>query len=272
MRIQVRDIAVEYHLEGPEDGSVIMLHHSLATSHAIWDDLTIALAQDNRVLSFDARGHGQTDAPDGPYSFEQLAGDATGLMDALGVKKAHHVGLSMGGMVSQYLGFSASERVSSLTLVSTVGSLPDAARAGWDERLAAVAQDGMAPQVEPTLKRWFTRDYRNDPENAEMMQMIGDLIRNTPVKGYSGWGAAIRNLDFGAQLPKITAPTMVMVGKEDPGTPPAMAEAIYNAIPGAELHVLPDASHMLPLQQTDAFIDALLDFIEDVEENPAAEA
>ena len=97
MKIQVQDIAIEYEIDGPEDGPVIILHHSLGTSHLMWDELAIALAQMNRVLRFDARGHGHSDAPAGPYNFQQLARDVVGLMNALNIPKAIHVGLSPWG-------------------------------------------------------------------------------------------------------------------------------------------------------------------------------
>ena len=264
MKIQVRDITIEYELDGPEDAPVLMLHHSLATSHKMWDDLSIALAQQLRVLRFDARGHGQSDAPAGDYNFEQLAGDATGLMDALGIERAHHVGLSMGGMVAQYLGIHAPERLHSLTLVSTTSNMPTRAGPIWDERIAKVKANGMAPQVEETIRRWFTRDFcESEPE---VISEIGTLIKNTPVNGYCGWGAAIRDLALTDQLGKITTRTQVLVGANDPGTPPDNSRTIANGIPDATLHIFKDASHMLPLQQPDRFIETLIDFIELEEE------
>lgn len=265
MKIKVGDIAIEYDLDGPEDAPVVVLHHSLATSHEMWDDIGIALAQHYRVLSFDARGHGASDAPGGAYDFPQLARDVTGLMDALDIDAAHHVGLSMGGMVCQCLGFMAPERVESLILVSTASTQAPEVRTIWDERLAAVRANGLEPQVEPTLKRWFTRDYLE--EGGEVIELIRRLIRATPIDGYCGWGAAIRNLDFTASLKDITAPTLVIVGREDLGTPPAVAEAIQRGIDGARLEIFSGVSHMLPLQAPDQFIETVIDFIEDAYED-----
>lgn len=265
MKIQVRDIAIEFELDGPEGAPVLMLHHSLATSHMIWDELNIALAQYYRVLRYDARGHGLSDATVGPYIFEQLADDATGLMDVLGIEKAFHVGLSMGGMVSQALALTAPERVAGLVLVSTTSQMPSQAAPIWDQRIADVRAAGMAPQVDETLRRWFTKDFRESDE--DVIAEISELIRKTSVEGYCGWAAAIRDLSLKAQLGNITAPALVMVGAHDPGTPPAMARDIAENIPDAKLQVFDGASHMLTLQQPDMFLESLIDFIEDQDED-----
>ncbi|MCP4936901.1 MAG: 3-oxoadipate enol-lactonase [bacterium] len=270
MKIQVHDIAIEYEFDGPDDAPVVMLHHSLATSHQMWEDLAIALTQVNRVLRFDARGHGLSDGPDGTYDFEMLAGDVTGLMDALGINKAHHVGISMGGMVSQYLGIHAPERVHSLTLVSTTSNMAREAGPIWAQRIKDVRANGMAPQVEGTIKRWFTKDFRDMGD--EVIDQISDLIMRTPVNGYCGWGAAIRDLALTDQLGKISAPTQVIVGANDPGTPPADSQVIADGIKGAKLHNFEDASHMLPLQQPDRFIETLIDFLNELDEQDEEDA
>ncbi len=263
MKIQVGDIAVEYELDGPEDGPVLMLHHSLATSHLMWDELIIALAQYYRVLSYDGRGHGLSDAPPGPYNWQQLVGDATGLMEVLGIEKAIHTGISMGGMLAQHMAIAAPQRVSALVLVSTTSNMPVETAPVWDQRIADVTAKGMAPQVEDTIKRWFTKDFREDPRNAGIISSISELIAATPVNGYCGWAAAIRDLNLTPHLGNIHTPTLVMVGEDDPGTPPASARVIADSIPGAMLKIFEEASHMLPLQQPDRFLESLIDFIED---------
>ena len=264
MKIQVADIAIEYELDGPEDGIVLMLHHSLATRHTMWEEMTIALAQHNRILRFDARGHGESDAPPGPYHFQQLAEDAVGLMNALGIEKAVHVGLSMGGMVSQYMGIAVPQRVQGLVLVSTTSNMPKEARPVWDQRISDVSAKGMAPQVEETLQRWFTKEFRDSGD--ALLGEVGQMIADTPVNGYCGWAAAIRDLALTPHLGKITAPTLVMVGAQDPGTPPAMSVEISNMIAGAKLQIIPEASHMLPLQKPDSFLETLIDFAEELED------
>ena len=267
MKIQVGDVAIEYEIDGPEDAPVLMLHHSLATSHLMWDDINIALAQYYRVLRYDARGHGLSDGPEGPYSFQKLAGDAIGLMNALSIDKAIHVGISMGGMVSQYMAIAAPERVAGLVLVSTTSNMPEQAGPIWDERIASVKANGLEPQVEDTIRRWFTKDFREI--GGEVIDDIREMIRTTQVNGYCGWAVAIRDLALTGHLSKITAPTLVVVGADDPGTPPAMSREIADHVPGAKLVIIEDASHMLPLQQTDRFLETLIDFIEDLDDEEA---
>lgn len=261
MQIRVDDITIEYDLDGPEDAPVVMLHHSLATSRELWDDVTLALAQYYRVLAFDARGHGRTSATPAPYDFDRLAQDALGLMDALGIDRAHQVGLSMGGMACQYMGFAAPDRCESLVLVSTAAVTPPEAQAVWDQRLADVRANGVAPQLDATLKRWFTPDFL--AQGGEEIDLVKRLVPATSVEGYCGWGAAIRNLDLVGALKGVKAPTLVLVGREDPGTPPAAAERIHKNIASSRLEVFSGVSHMLPLQAPDDFIETLIDFIED---------
>ncbi len=261
MKISVGDISMEYEIEGPDDGPVLMLHHSLSTSSLMWEELDIAFAQHYRVLRYDARGHGASDAPQGPYSLAQLADDARGLMAALGLEKAHHVGISMGGMIAQYLGIAAADRVQSLVLVSTTSRMPPQAAEIWNERIAMVCEKGMASMVEDTIGRWFTNEFRQSDE--EIVEQIAALIARTPPAGFCGCAAAIRDLDLTAQLGRINVPALVMVGAKDPGTPPVMAQVIADNIPGARLEIYENASHMLPLQEADRFIGEVIDFIED---------
>ena len=122
--------------------------------------------------------------------------------------------------------------------------------------------------VEPTIERWFTKDFLESGDS--IIDEIKTQIANTPVNGFCGWAAAIRDLALSAHLPKITAPTLVMVGADDVGTPPAMSQEIAGLVPGAQLQVVENASHMLPLQQPDRFIESLIDFLGDQEDKAAA--
>jgi 3-oxoadipate enol-lactonase len=159
----------------------------------------------------------------------------------------------------------AGERVESLILVSTAAVTPAEFKPIWDQRLADVRANGVAPQVEPTLKRWFTPDFL--AAGGEEIDLVRQLIPATSVEGYCGWGAAIRDLDLVASLGRIEAPTLVIVGREDPGTPPAAAELIHRNIPGSRMEIFGGVSHMLPLQAPDDFIETTIDFIEDCYED-----
>lgn len=259
MRLKANGISLNYAFSGHQGAPVVVLHHALSVNRGMWDMVARALEDEYRVLRFDARGHGQTDAPDGPYEFETLSKDALGLMDMLGIDKAHFLGLSMGGIVGQHLGLLAPDRFESLTLVSTQARVPDEGKAAWNDRIAAVKERGMEGQVQPTLQRWFTESFRatGDP----VLDDIAQMVRKTPVKGFIGWGLAIRELDIADRLPQIALPTLVIVGEHDPGTPVAAAQLIHDKIEGSELRIVEDASHQVPLERPQEFLNMVTSFL-----------
>jgi 3-oxoadipate enol-lactonase len=256
--IQVKDITVRYKVEG--SGPWVTLSHSLTTDLSMWDALAAFLAPRYTVLRYDSRGHGGTSAPPGPYSFEQLAGDVLGLLDALGIVSTHFVGLSMGGMIGQYLALLAPRRLQRLVIASSTSRIPPEALAIWDERIALARASGTAALAEATLGRWFTPPFR--AAQPELMARIAGLIAATPVSGYAGCGAAIRQLDITARLAAVTTPTLVLVGADDPGTPPAASEVIAKAIPGAQLVVISSASHQCGIEQSGVFNRLVADFLD----------
>lgn len=257
MKIRANDIDIRYEIAG--SGPCVTLAHSLATDLSLWDELAAKLATRHTVLRYDARGHGGSDAPEGPYSFDLLVADLVGLLDALEIERTHFVGLSMGGMLGQHFALAAPERLDRLAVVSSACRVPPEAGALWDERIATARARGMTAHVESTLARWFTAPYRD--AHPEVMQRIGALIAATPVAGFAGWGAAIRTLDVCGRLGAVRAPTLVAVGAEDPGTPPAASVAIAAGIPGARLEVIPAASHQLVIEQAEAFERLLTEFL-----------
>jgi 3-oxoadipate enol-lactonase len=259
MRATANGIDIDYRLEGPAGRPVVMLSHSLATTQEMWRPQLPALATDYQVLSYDLRGHGGTSAPAGPYSFALLAADVVGLLDQLNIERVAFVGLSIGGMIGQYLAIHHAERLRCAALCSTTSAIPEAGRAVWDERIAAVETGGMETQVAATLERWFTPPYR--AAHPEVMEWIGGMIRGTPAAGYVGCGRAIQCLNLTVELAKVRVPTLVMPGEKDPGTPPAHSEVIAKAIPGAAYAVVPDAAHLANIEQAAAFNDRLLAFL-----------
>lgn len=257
MEIEANGIDIHYEISG--SGPWVTLAHSLATDLTLWDDVAAVLSRRFSVLRYDLRGHGRSSAPDAPYRFPQLVGDLVGLLDALQIGRTHFVGLSMGGMLGQHFALAAPERLDRLVLVSTTSRIPPEAGALWDERIAVARTQGMQAHVESTLARWFTAPYRKG--HPEVMARIGALIAATPVAGFAGWGAAICTLDLTQKLGAIKSPTLVVVGANDSGTPPAASQAIAAAIPGARLEIIPDASHQLVIEQAATFGQLLPDFL-----------
>lgn len=240
-----------------------MLSHSLATDLTMWDAQIEALTRRHRLLRYDTRGHGGSDAPGGVYSLSQLAKDACGLLDALGIERAHFIGLSMGGMIGQMLALETPNRLLSLVLCDTTSRIPADATPAWDERIRISGSEGMAPLVDPTIARWFTRDFRE--RRSDIVDRIRDLIRNTTPEGYIGCCHAISSLDVTNALERISVPTLVIVGKDDPGTPVAAATIIHEKIPKSELSIIPSASHLSNVEQPEEFNSIVIEFLNRVE-------
>jgi 3-oxoadipate enol-lactonase len=260
MQIDANGISIAYELAGPENAPVVMFSHSLATNYTMWSPQIDALQAHYRVLRYDTRGHGQSSAPAGAYDLTTLAADAVGLIDALDIARVNWVGLSMGGMIGQVMGLDHGDRIGAMVLCDTASAVPAAAAATWGERIANAHANGMEPLVEPTIERWFTPPYIEAA--PAVVNPVRTMIRTTPVDGYVGCCEAIRTLNLTARLSAIDRPTLVMVGEEDVGTPVAVSEAIVAEIDGAELVVLPSASHLSNLEQADRFNGALLAFLD----------
>ena len=266
MTTTINGIEMNYEVSGRTDGPAVVLHHPLGSNLQAWNALTAALEPQYRVVRMDARGHGKSEAPDGPYAFETLSADVVGLMDHLGIQSAHFLGLSMGGMVGQYLGLLYPERFRSLCLVATTSAVPAAALPLWDERIRVASTTGLGGLIEGAVGRWVTAEtIETRPEILALLK--ADMLA-TPPKGYAGWCAAIRGLDITDRIKEIRLPTRVIAGALDPSTPPSAAEVIHRQIPGSDLIVIPGVSHMLHLEDPATFHAHVLAFL--AAQEPAA--
>jgi 3-oxoadipate enol-lactonase len=258
MKLKANGIDINYEIEG--DGPVVTFSHSLACNLGMWDDQVRALKGRYRVLRFDTRGHGQSGAPAGAYSLEQLSDDLKALLDGLGITATHFVGLSMGGMIGQVFALKYPAMVQSLVLCDTTSRYPAAAAPIWEERIKSVGAKGMEPMVAPTLERWFTAPFR--ARRRDLMERVGAMIRSTPAPGYIGCCHAIPKINVTERLRDVRCPALVIVGEEDPGTPVDMARDIHAALPAAELAILSRASHLSNLEQPEEFNRVLGGFLD----------
>ena len=258
MKINANGIDINYLVEG--EGPWLTMSHSLACNLHMWDEEAKRLSKRYKVLRYDTRGHGQSSAPAGAYSLELLADDLHALLRALGAQSTHFVGLSMGGMIGQTFALKYPGVFRSLALCDTTSRYPAEAAPVWVDRIKTVEAQGMEPMVAPTLERWFTASYRN--ARPEVVARVAAMIRTTPVPGFVGCCHAIPKINLTARLAEIRCPSLVIVGKDDPGTPVAMAEDIHRAMPGSQLVVIPSAAHLSNLEQPDAFNRALGDFVD----------
>lgn len=255
--LRANGIEIHYRVEG--SGPWVVLSHALTTDLTLWDSLAAVLAERFTVLRYDTRGHGATSAPPPPYDFATLVDDLLGLLDALGVERTHFVGLSMGGMIGQHFALAAPERLNRLVVANSTSRVPPETAAIWQQRIDQAKAEGTAAMAPATLERWFTAPYR--ASHPEVMARITGLIATTPVAGYVGCAEAIRRLDITGRLGTVTAPTLVLVGADDPGTPPAVSQAIADAIPGARLEIIPSASHLSCIEQEAVFNRLVADFL-----------
>lgn len=254
--VHLPDTQLHYELSGKASAPVLVLAHSLGVGLDMWQPLLPPLCAHFRVLRFDARGHGSSAIPNGPLTIETLALDVLALLDALQIPKAHFCGLSMGGAVGQWLGIHAPERILKLVLANTSPKFGEAEN--WNARIDLVRREGLASVIEGTLERWFTADFRagNPPVVARTQQSI----EATDPRGYIACCAAVRDADFRTTVKKITVPTLVIAGSNDPVSPPSDGQFLASQINGARYTELP-AAHLSSVEAPEAFAAALESFL-----------
>ena len=257
METTINGLKINYEITGT--GPWLTLSHSLACDLHMWDEQMDALTKNYRVLRYDTRGHGRSEAPAGPYTLEELADDVHGLFGALGIRQTHWAGVAMGGMIGQTFALKYPGIFRSMVLADTTSRYPAEAAPVWADRIRTAQTQGMDAIVEGTLARWFTEPYRKS--NPPAVARVGASIRATPVAGFVGCCHAIPQIDVTRRLKEITCPTLVIVGEQDPGTPVAMAREIHAAKPGSELVIIPLAAHLSNIEQPQAFNAALLGFL-----------
>jgi 3-oxoadipate enol-lactonase len=255
----VRDgCRIWYTVEGPRDGPALLLSNSLGTSLELWDSTVPLLASRFRIVRYDTRGHGRSDAPAGPYSLELLGRDAVAVLDGAGIGPAAVCGISLGGLTATWLGLHEADRVTRLILANTgaqIGSL-----SLWNERIAAVEANGLAGIVDRLLERWFTAGFR--AAHPETIVQYRAMLEATPAAGYVGCCAAVRDADLRADLSLIKCPTLVVVGTADGATPPSLGELLRDRIRGARLVAL-EAAHLSNVEQPASFAQAVRNFLDE---------
>lgn len=256
--IEANGIKFRVKVSGQPDAPWLTFSNSLATSLEMWDGQAAAFANDYQILQYDTRGHGQTEAPDGDYTWDQLTGDVIALWEALGIEKSHFVGLSLGGMTGIGLALNHARRLLSLTACDCRSDAPEMFQNMWDQRCAGIADGGIAATVDMTLGAWFTEGYRNAGSPA--VDQVKNMILSTPVSGYLGCVGALRKLDYKKSLGDISLPTCFLVGEFD-GPHPAEMEAMHGLTRGSTFHVIADAAHISNMEQADAFNDHLGEFL-----------
>ncbi|NNF89958.1 MAG: 3-oxoadipate enol-lactonase [Boseongicola sp.] len=251
-RVALRSgVTLNTEIDGERDRPWIVLSNSLGADLSMWDPQIEALTPTHRVLRYDTRGHGGSDAPEGPYSLDGLVGDVIDLMDHFQIESAAFMGLSMGGMTGLGLALDHPDRVSRVVCADGRADAPEPFRAMWDQRIAAVRDGGLEAVVEGTLASWLTPDWRDaNPEATARLRHM--LLGNSP-EGYIACCQALKGLDYLKRLGEVTVPVLYVGGSEDKGAPPEVMRAMASATPGATYHEIPGAAHVANINQPGAF-------------------
>ena len=254
--VDVGDCLIYVAMDGPHNAPHLMLSNSLGSDLTMWEPQLAAFSEHFRVIRYDSRGHGKSGAPHGPYTMERLGRDAVRVLDHLRIEKTNWCGLSMGGMVGQWLGANAPSRIDKLILSNTTSYYAD--KQSWTNRIEFVRANGIQAMALPWMERWFSAKFR-EREPATIAQAT-EMLLSTDLEGYVGCCAAVRDMDHRALLSAIKAPTLIIAGLFDSATPLEVHEFIYKQIAGAKMRSL-RASHLSNIEQPDEFSDTVLQFM-----------
>lgn len=243
--VRVEDVLVHYRLAGPVDAPVIVFANSLGTDLRIWNDVVSALGDSFRVLTYDKRGHGLSDSPEGDYSLDDHVADLVGLFDALGFDRVAICGVSIGGLIAQAAALAHPERVAALVLCDTAAKFGDAA--AWDGRTAAIRQGGMAAIADGVMERWFSPGFF--AQRPDDLAGWRNLFLRTDPAGYVATCATLRTADLSSVAGGISCPVQVVVGADDRSTPVDVVRGLAEAIPGARFEVIQGAGHIPSIEQ-----------------------
>lgn len=245
-----------YKLQGTPNSPVLIFSNSLGAEMLMWDELLPFLLPYCRVLRYDTRGHGGSEIMPEPYSIALLGQDVIDLLDELKIDEAYFCGLSMGGLIGQWLGIHYPNRIKKLIVSNTGAKIGNDER--WNGRIETIKANGMQAIVDDTMERWFTESFRN--HNPQRVAETKAMFLRSDILGYSNCCAAIRDADFRESLSQVTVETLVITGDEDPVTNVAQAEFIAENIPNARLKVL-HARHLASTELPEEYAQVLIDFI-----------
>jgi 3-oxoadipate enol-lactonase len=249
----VSAVAVSHTVDGPADAPVVVLSNSLGATRGMWDPQVPPLAERYRVVTYDTRGHGGSPAPAGPYSLDDLVDDLVALLDEVGARRAHVVGLSLGGMTAMRLAAREPERVDRLALLCTSAKTDPQ---GFLDRAAAARTGGTAPLAPTVASRWLTPGYAAG--HPGLVARLEGMIAAADDEGYAACCEVVAGMDLRDDLGRITAPTLVVAGADDPALPPEHQRVVAEGIAGAELLTVGPAAHLANLERTLEVTGALL--------------
>jgi 3-oxoadipate enol-lactonase len=244
-------------VEGPADGPTVVFSNSLGTTLHLWDPILPLLPKGLRIVRYDMRGHGQSDVPVGPYTMGQLVSDASAVCDALDVKDAVFVGLSVGGMIGQGLAVKRPDLIRAMVLSNTAAKIGNPTL--WQDRIAFIEANGMAAASEEVMQRWFSKAFCASPQVTPWKAML----EATSVAGYTGVCAAISGTDFYTPTSGLRIPTLGIAGSNDGATPPDLVRETTDLIPGSQFALMRQAGHLPCVEDPQEYAALLVKFMQD---------
>jgi 3-oxoadipate enol-lactonase len=251
-----KDNSIYYELCGPEDSPVLVMSHALGTNLTLWDHQVEALRTEFRIVRYDSRGHGRSPASQSPYTISILSSDVLDLLDEMKVARAHFCGLSMGGLVGQYLAIHHPDRISSLVLSNTAARI--GTREKWDRRIREVTKAGIASVLSEVLEGWFSARFRNT--HPPIADRLARALQETSSEGYIGCCHALRDTDLSEFIERVKIPTLIIAGTDDQATTLESAQFLHREIRGSQLVVL-ECAHLACAEAPAEFTDRLKKFL-----------
>ena len=256
---QINDVVLHYCVQGRDGAPALALANSLGTDARIWDAVIELLGERYRVVTYDKRGHGLSDAPAGEYTLDQHVDDLAGLLDHLGIGRLALAGVSVGGLIGQRFALRHPERLAALVICNSAARMGDTQM--WNARIAAVRDGGLAAIADAVMTRWFSADFRtNRPTELAGWR---NLLLRTPADGYAGTCAALRDADLRGEVGRIVTPTLVVAGDQDLAAPVELVRGTAEAIPGARLEVVA-GGHIPSIEQPQALAGRMMNFLNEV--------
>lgn len=252
------EVQLHYREDGTPDGAPLVFANSLGTDLRLWDKVVPLLPKGLRIIRFDKRGHGLSSCSAAPYSMGALVRDTEQLLDALNIKDALFVGLSIGGMIAQALAVKRPDLIRAMVLSNTAAKIGTPAM--WHDRIDALEKGGIEGMADAVMERWFSRAFLATPELIAWRNM---LVR-TPVAGYAGCCAAISGTDLYTPTSGLRLSTLAIAGSEDGSTPPDLVRETADLIPGSKFHLIRGAGHLPCVEKPEEYAAALSGFIKEV--------
>lgn len=257
--VKLADGELNYRFDGPVDAPVLVLSNSLGTTLEMWDSQVPVFSEHFRVLRYDTRGHGGSSVTPGPYSIEQLGRDVLALVDSLGIDRFAFCGLSMGGLIGQWLGINAGERLTRLVICNTAAKI--GTEEVWNDRIDTVLEgkeQAMRDMRDASVSRWFTPTFAE--RQPVQVNRITQMIASTSTAGYAANCAAVRDADYREQLSSINVPTLIVCGSKDPVTTIEHGRFIEQRVANSEL-VEFEAAHLSNVEAGERFTHRVTDFL-----------